>query len=61
MDHSIQAYLNRQPTKILQSVLQHHLQDGVWQSYFYTVPMIIEILKQRNVDIPRQIKIALQK
>lgn len=55
MDHSIQGYLNRQPTKILQSVLQHHLKDGVWQSYFYTVPMIIEILKQRDIDIPRQI------
>ena len=55
MDHSVRGYLGRQPTKILQSVLQHHLKDGVWQSYFYTVPIIIEILMQRNVEIPQEI------
>ena len=55
MDHSVREYLGRQPTKILQSVLQHHLKDGVWQSYFYTIPIIIEILMQRNVEIPQEI------
>ena len=55
MDHSIRGYLGRQPTEILQNVLQYHLQDGVWQSYFYTVPMIIEILKERDIDIPQEI------
>lgn len=55
MDHSIRGYLGRQPTEILQSVLQHHLTDGVWQSYFYTVPMIIEVLKERDIAIPQEI------
>lgn len=55
MDHSIQGNLGRQPTETLQNILQYHLQDGVWQSYFYTVPMIIEILRQRDIDIPQEI------
>ena len=55
MDHSIRGYLGRQPTEILQGVLEHHLKDGVWQSYFYTVPMIIEVLKERDIEIPQEI------
>ena len=55
MDHSIRGYLGRQPTEILQSVLQHHLKDGGGQRYFYTVPMIIEVLKERDIDIPQEI------
>lgn len=55
MDHSVRGYLGRQPTELLQSVLQHHLEDGVWQSYFCTVPLIIEILTERGIDIPQEI------
>ena len=55
MDHSIRGYLGRQPTEVLQNILRHHLEDGVWQSYFYTVPMIIDALKERNVEIPQEI------
>lgn len=55
MDHSIRGYLSRQSTVILQSVLQRHLQDGMWQSYFYTVPMIIEILIERGIYISPEI------
>ena len=36
-------------------MLQHYLSDGVWQSYFYAVPIILEILKQRKVTIPHAI------
>ena len=55
MDHSIRGYLGRQPTQILQGALQYHLQEGVWQSYYYTVPMIIEILNQRGVLVPQEV------
>ena len=55
MDHSVRGYLGRQPTEILQSILLHYLEDGVWQSYFYTVPMIIETLTERGIDIPQAI------
>ena len=55
MDHSVRGYISRQSTEVLQSVLRHHLKEGVWQSYFYTVPMIVEVLTERGVDIPREI------
>ena len=55
MDHSIRGYLGRQPTQILQSILQHYLEDGVWQNYFYAVPMIVEVLTERGIDIPQEI------
>ena len=55
MDISVRGYLNRQPTEVLQSILQFHLQDGVWQDFFYTVPIILDVLEQRNVDISQEI------
>ena len=55
MDHSVRGYLSRQPTEVLQHLLHHYLQDGVWQDYFRTVPIIIEILKQRGINISQEI------
>ena len=55
MDLSIQGYLGRQPTKKLETMLLLYLQDGMWEDYFYVIPMIVEVLTQRGFDISQQI------
>lgn len=55
MDHSVRGYLGRQPTKVLETLLHLYLQDGQWEDYFYTIPMIVEVLTQRGFSIPQQI------
>ena len=55
MDHSVRGYLGRQPTKVLERLLHLYLQDGQWEDYFYTIPMIVEVLTQRGFSIPQQI------
>ena len=55
MDYSIRGYLGRQPTKTLETMLHHYLQDGMWEDYFYIIPMILEVLTQRGFDLPQQI------
>lgn len=51
MDHSVRGYLSRQSTQILQTLLQQYLQKGM-EGYLNTIPILIEILTQRGVDIP---------
>lgn len=55
MDRSVRGYLGRQPTQILQLLLDQYLIDGMWERYFYAVPIIVEILTQRGIQIPQQI------
>ena len=54
MDHSIRGYLGRQPTQMLQMLLQQYLQKGM-EGYYYTVPIIVDSLTQRGIDIPQEI------
>ena len=55
MDYSVRGYLGRQSTKTLETLLHLHLQDGLWEDYFYTIPMIVEVLTQRGFSIPQQV------
>ena len=55
MDHSVQGYLSRQPSKTLETLLYQYLEDGMWKDYFYIVPTIVEILTQRGLNLPQQI------
>ena len=55
MDYSIQGYLGRQTTAVLESLLHLYLQDGMWEGYFRVVPIIVEILTQRGYVISQQI------
>lgn len=54
MDHSVRGYLSRQSTQILQTLLQQYLQKGM-EGYLNTIPILIEILTQRGVDIPQSV------
>ena len=54
MDHSVRGYLSRQSTQILQTLLHQYLQKGM-EGYLNTIPILIEILTQRGVDIPQSV------
>lgn len=54
MDHSVRGYLSRQPTQILQMLLQQYLQRGM-EGYYNAIPIIAEILTQRGIGIPQEI------
>ena len=54
MDHSVRGYLSRQSTQILQTLLQQYLQKGM-EGYYNTIPIIVEILRHRSIDIPRSV------
>ena len=44
MEHSLQTYLERQPTEVLENFLQSDLSDEC----SYAIPTIQEILKKRR-------------
>ena len=54
MDFSLREYLGRRPTQFLQQLLEQFLTDDMWEGYFYAVPIIVEILTQRGIQIPQE-------
>ena len=48
MDHSLQAYLERQPTLKLETLLQELYTGTYGANYAYMIPIIEEILEKRK-------------
>ena len=55
MDHSLRGYIGRQPTPVLQTLLQNYTQETLLPDYCYAIPLIVEALTARGVDIPLEI------
>lgn len=47
MQHSLQAYLERQPTEKLETLVQNYFSGNASEDYRYAIPMMIEILDLR--------------
>ena len=56
MDHSVQGYLSRQPTQVLQVLLRDYSSADNLENYFRVIPIIMEILTARNAPIPQEIQ-----
>ena len=48
MEHTIEAYLDRQPTEKLVQFLQDYGQGKIAESYDETLPYMIAVLKKRK-------------
>ena len=55
MEHSMQAYLKRRSTEELDAILGYCLAGEHWQQYEKAVMEIIQILKEREKDIPFEV------
>ena len=55
MDHSVQAYLQRQSTEKLIQFLQQCAEFGQQECYAPILPEIIRTLENRGVSIPRDL------
>ena len=49
MDHSLFAYLQRQPTHILLKTLNSSLSSDPWKCNYNTAMLILQILEERSV------------
>ena len=48
MDHSIEGYLKRRTTQELDGMLNFCVMGDNWKKYGYVVPMILNILRERD-------------
>ena len=50
-NYTIEAYLNRRTTEELVAFLRHCMGKNLWEQYADTVPLIIDIIQKRGIEL----------